>query len=804
MNRIPPKGPKTSSIFFVGDAPSKGEVSPLSGRAGSLLKSLAAAAGIDLDESFKTNVCQYVPPGGNLEKWAPRRTKNKVKFRDCNEQVLEGIQELYYDLAEVQPKMIIPLDNVALWALTGKEEITLRMGSLYRVDPPKIEGVEVPQNILGLKLMPVLHPNRVLGDYFMLQPTKMFLRRANQESRVEGVTYPERDLLIDPDEQDLENFKEALSHDPNLPIGFDLEGQHQLSCFSWSVDKDVGYALRMGDQWTWDFLEWLLNTPNPKVMQNGFFDVAFLERKYGLKTNNYNHDAMVAHHTLYPELPKSLAFLVALYTREPYYKEDGKGWDPDKIADWEQFLRYAARDAACTLEVWQVLHPKVLKDPCHKETYRRVMDDQMEHYVRMRVEGVLVDAKAMRKGRKELEAKAAELQTEIDRQALAAGEAAGMDEWVEMASQRDPVLNVGSSTQMPEFCYKVLGLKVKRNRKTKRPTTDEDALRELYAETKNEVLLTIIKLRQTKKLISSYYKVKLSRSPTHKNYTFFSMNPVATETGRSSSGKTVDGYGLNLQTIPESARHIYIPPSGYTMFYCDLSQAEARIVAYTAGIRKMVEVFENNLDLHTQTAHLIFNTPYESVDHGTRYLGKRCNHAFNYGMGPVKFWQLLAENPESAVSRAEAKRLRNRHLAVYPELKQFWAWVEDEVKQNGYLINPFNRKRITLGRRNRDTFMAMSSHWAQGTVADVLRVGLKQVDERVLAPLRTAGHTHSRVILDAHDALFGQVPTEGAEETILSIARNMEIPFKIRGKEIVIPVDATMGPNWGDQKKVVV
>jgi hypothetical protein len=59
-------------------------------------------------------------------------------------------------------------------------------------------------------------------------------------------------------------------------------------------------------------------------------------------------DTLLLHHLLWPELPHKLQFITMQYTREPYYKDEGRKWKPrDGI---ERLLRYNGLDACTTYE----------------------------------------------------------------------------------------------------------------------------------------------------------------------------------------------------------------------------------------------------------------------------------------------------------------------------------------------------------------------------------------------------------------------------------------------------------------------
>lgn len=60
-------------------------------------------------------------------------------------------------------------------------------------------------------------------------------------------------------------------------------------------------------------------------------------------------DTMIRQHILFPELPKDLAFMTRQYTREPYYKDEGHGWN---MKDMKRLRKYNCLDTTVTFEVY--------------------------------------------------------------------------------------------------------------------------------------------------------------------------------------------------------------------------------------------------------------------------------------------------------------------------------------------------------------------------------------------------------------------------------------------------------------------
>ncbi len=62
------------------------------------------------------------------------------------------------------------------------------------------------------------------------------------------------------------------------------------------------------------------------------------------------YDTMIGHHILWPRLPHKLQFQTRQYTREPYYKDEGKNWS---ARFKNQLLKYNALDSTVTFEIME-------------------------------------------------------------------------------------------------------------------------------------------------------------------------------------------------------------------------------------------------------------------------------------------------------------------------------------------------------------------------------------------------------------------------------------------------------------------
>ena len=134
---VPGVGNHKANIIFVGEAPGAQEEQfgkPFIGPSGSLFRSCLAKLGILDTDVYITNVCHYRPPGNRIDKWLKfKGTGRNRNIVGADSRISEGIVELFRDIAEIKPNVIVPLGNTALWALSGYRQIGRRRGSIIPV-----------------------------------------------------------------------------------------------------------------------------------------------------------------------------------------------------------------------------------------------------------------------------------------------------------------------------------------------------------------------------------------------------------------------------------------------------------------------------------------------------------------------------------------------------------------------------------------------------------------------------------------------------------------------------------------------
>ena len=359
---LSPEGPLTARIACVCEKPAADEVREnriLVGPSGTRVRNHFARAGLHAGNNkelshdvFLTNAVQSF---------------DNPRANPTTADVIRELPRLYKELAAL-PNLttIVGMGAVALMALSNLQygDITNRRGSRLRTP-------------FGTKFIPTFHPAYYMRDEWRFAPVVQFdVARAIEELAWPEIRLTPRDYRIRPTslEQALGWFahlRESASKTGYL--SFDIETfqgkftSWYISCLAFSTTPTEAYCIpityrdrspywpNLSDEAAiWREISSVLNIPKVcYVTQNGCaFDAPQL-RKHGIALDfmGDGFDTFSAHSLLAPDLPHSLAFIVSIYTDEPYYKdESGRGEAGFGRVEEDIFWTYNCKDAALTLQ----------------------------------------------------------------------------------------------------------------------------------------------------------------------------------------------------------------------------------------------------------------------------------------------------------------------------------------------------------------------------------------------------------------------------------------------------------------------
>ena len=124
---------------------------------------------------------------------------------------------------------------------------------------------------------------------------------------------------------------------------------------------------------------------------------------------------------------------------------------------------------------------------------------------------------------------------------------------------------------------------------------------------------------------------------------------------------------------------------GNVLLSIDYSQIELRVLSFLAKEEKMMEAFNEERDIHKETARDIFGVA--EVDSAMRREAKSVNFGIIYGMSDYGLSQQLDIPVKSA------KQYIERYHEVYPNISQYMDEQIEYCTEYGYVSTYFKRRR---------------------------------------------------------------------------------------------------------------
>ncbi|MPZ22930.1 MAG: DNA polymerase I [Dehalococcoidia bacterium] len=530
-----------------------------------------------------------------------------------------------------------------------------------------------------------------------------------------------------------------------------------------------------------------------KVAHNGKNDIVLLANQLGIELKGLSFDTMVAAYLLGEgssanrpaEGGLSLHWLVSSRLgREMEPRSDlvgsGVKAQPAATFSYAQCAPYACADADYALRLRPLLEADMGTHSL-ASLFREIEMPLVAVLARLELVGVAVETAALRDMSQVLTGEIARLEKEI----------------FDIAGHE---FTLGSPQQLGRVLFE--DLRLPKTRKTKQGySTDAQALetlrQQLVAQTGevHPILDLIQEHRHLSKLKSTYLDTLpgLISPKDGRLHTTFSQ--VTAATGRLSSNEP------NLQNIPirteigGQIRRAFIARDfgpEPILLAADYSQIELRIMAHVCQDEALLEAFLNDEDIHAATASRVWGMPIDEVPPELRRRAKVFNFGVLYGLSDFGL------SAREGISRAEAAEFIAAYFTKFSSIKAWQENIISETRTRGYTETLLGRRRyipeITSSNfnvRRAGERMAINMP-IQGTAADVIKIAMNRVDERLGASSLT-----TRMTLQVHDELLFEGPEAEVEELsnmlfeIMPASMALSVPLK---------VDIKLGRSWGEMR----
>lgn len=524
-----------------------------------------------------------------------------------------------------------------------------------------------------------------------------------------------------------------------------------------------------------EFQQFLLND-QPKVI----YDCKKMLGTYGMRINNIVFDPFLAIALMNPgnygkEFTNVFSDLGIHYVK-PENKIYGTKANP-KVLDRELMERDLVSKVVATKETHQTLKEQIKFEEVER-IYYDIELPLAKSLADMEINGVVIDVEKL---------------TEVE--VVFQKENDNLEEQIKAITN----ININSPMQIANLLFDTWALPKMRLKKTTTGiSTDMDNLEKLKVilkadlekyQTEIKFLNLLSKYRKNKKILSTYLKnMKKFIREDQKIHPI--NNQLSTETGRLS---VVDP---NIQNMPIKGefssyiRSLFKGNSGNKIIAFDYSQIELRIMAVFADDQNMIQAFNDDRDIHEETAKKIFDL--EEVTSEQRSRAKSINFGIIYGMSTYGLAKQLN------ISNDESKQFIDKYFEQYPKIAEFMEDIQNKALEDGFVRTLFGRKRnipniTSQNQKEKEQAKRMAINTPiQGTAADILKMALVLV----AAKLQEENY-QSKMIMQIHDEIvFEVVPTE--EDKLLKMVK--ETMENVISLPIKLKVDSGIGENWLETK----
>ena len=436
-------------------------------------------------------------------------------------------------------------------------------------------------------------------------------------------------------------------------------------------------------------------------------------------------------------------------------------------------LNYAAEDADFCLRIFLGLKEELFISKLNS-VYERIERPLINVIASMEKEGILIDKSTLNALSIEFQDKLILLQKKI----------------YELCGEE---FNIASPKQLGEILFEKLNLPQDKKSKTGNYSTSISVLEGLS--TKGfEIADLIIEWRTLSKLKSTYTDALQESINKHTKRVHTSYSMASASTGRLASTNP------NLQNIPirtsdgRRIREAFIAKDGYKLISADYSQIELRLMAHAANETEMIKAFNENVDIHSQTASKVFGIPIEDLDAETRRSAKAINFGIIYGISAFGLSKQLS------CSQSEAKNFIESYFDQFPKIKSYMDAMIENAKINGYVETFFGR-RIPIKGINSKNFQERSfaerqsiNAPIQGSAADIIKRAMIKIHN-----VFQEKNIESKMLLQVHDELVFECPKDEINTVSNLIKKEMEqANLPLFPLNIPIVVDFGEADNWSE------
>ena len=524
-------------------------------------------------------------------------------------------------------------------------------------------------------------------------------------------------------------------------VGVDIETTG-LDCFKDSIRLIAVY----GDDFSYvgdklqEVEDILSDSTVLKVFHNALFDVSFL-KVAGIEVKNYSDTIVMAKIISNSAVFDSLEYLAKKYLNLELDKElqHSGNWQAELTQEHHD---YCLKDAEVTLKLFRVLYDLIVERYLFP-TYRTEIS-ALPSLIELQTNGMMLDKSELRAYLEKLRVQHQELKERLE---------------IQLACE-----NLNSSPQL---------LKSLQNLGVPIDNVEEKTLKKQSG--MFPIVKELVRYKKLTKVLTTYGKNLLLLIKTD-NRVRGNWNLIGTATSRMTC------KGPNFQGIPKEIKGFFHATPGHVFVIVDYSTVELRILAEISGCKKLIDAFNQGLDLHYETAKTVLGK--EGISDDERQIGKVINFGLIYGLTAYGLMNEINQIPGFNINKEEAQNFIDMYFMNYKGVAKY---------KNQQLKSPMV---TTLGGRYWDSSNGLKLLKDNQRLNYAIQASCAEGLKESLALLMMEKKDTWRLVGAIHDELICEVPEEDAEYAKSVIEKIMINGMRKLVKQVPIEVESHVSKVW--------
>ncbi len=779
---IPGDGPDNAEIMLVGEAPGKQEDRqelPFVGEIGQFLwDRILPAAGLDGNDLYMSNSARCWPPNKN-------RRPTARELQNCR-------QYLEAEIAEVQPRVIVALGNAPMASLLGMIYKSTIDDQGNKTKEGKVSGItkwrgkKIWSREFNCWIVPTFHPSYVYRAFaedgsrysFNLITDDIAMAASLVDVEPKGVISPKTVWIKK--ETTARRVLQTMWNAGTFAYDTETGGKgraidKRIIGVSFSCSPERGFYIEWGliKKVYGDYVKLVSSKKHIKYMHNGSYDIK-IHRFTKVPIYDKYVDTMIGAHMLDENFGKSLKDLAWAHTNFggydiplDRYKSEHKIKEDYSEIPTKILAPYGALDAVATYILGKKFEVGLKKENLYP-LYNKIVMPVRRVMSNAEYNGLCVNIDYAR----ELQATCGHAMELLDQ---AVYKYAGRE------------FNINSPPQLSNVLFEDMGLEWLKRTKTGY-SVDKESVEFIKGQEDGEIAIVLSDRNYLKAMLKDHIKKAVvgywpEDGKVHTNY-----HLARAVTGRASCSKP----GLHNVPRDRLLRIMYIASPGHLLVEADLRSAELAYLAAESGEEAFINAFALGLDLHTETARLIFN-----VDEPTemqRFAAKSINFGLVYGMTAFGLSARLK------ISIEKADEFIEMYFDRFPKIAAYMERLRQHASEYGWVQSLFRRRRRLPGalsdieyEYHRAMRQAQNSP-IQGGAADYTYLGLVRLDRGLRKDKMRAKIVHT-----VHDCGITDTPRPEVERVKEIVVKAFETPVKVI--PVRMQVELEVSKAWGEHTK---